>query len=122
KPAFARERNCSFADCAWNRARRRDSGSNLLHIADEAITVPADSFDVTRVLSGITQGGSQFIDRAADVVVEINEGAIRPQPLAELLAGDNFAGALEQSKQQLERAFLKHDAAAQLAQLTRLQV
>ena len=94
----------------------------MLHIADEAITVPADSFDVARVLSGIAQGGSQFIYGAADVVVEINEGAVRPQLLAKFFAGNDVAGALQQSKQQLKRAFLKHDATAQLAQLARLQV
>jgi hypothetical protein len=40
-------------------------------------------------------------------VLKINEGIVGPQPLAEVFAGHELTGALEEHREQLERLLLK---------------
>ena len=55
-------------------------------------------------------------------MLEIDEGSIGPQALAELVTSDHVAGALEHHTENLERLLLEPDAATVLAQLARTNV
>ena len=48
---------------------------------------------------------------------EVDEGAIRPEPLSEFLARDEIARPLQQRRQDLEGLFLQMDLSARLPQL-----
>jgi hypothetical protein len=51
-------------------------------------------------------------------VLEVDEGPVRPQPLAQRLAADDIARLLEQGDEYAERLFLERDAEAALAELS----
>ena len=51
-------------------------------------------------------------------MLEIDEGPVRPEPLAQLLAADDIARLLEQGDQNAERLLLERDAEAALAKLS----
>ena len=55
-------------------------------------------------------------------MVEINEGTLGPQQLAEIVASDNLATALEQKPQHLKRLILQFDADAISAEFAGLKI
>ena len=55
-------------------------------------------------------------------MVEVDEGVGRPETIANLVAGDDFAGFFEQQGEDLERLVLQLDAEAVLAKFTGAQV
>jgi hypothetical protein len=55
-------------------------------------------------------------------VLEIDERALGPQALSQLVARDDVAGTLEHQAQDLERLFLQPDASRALTQLTRAAI
>ena len=73
-----------------------------------------DRLDIARLRSGIPQGFPQFVDGAADAVVEINEGAVGPEALPEILSRDDLAAPLDECNQQVEGTVLEPDASAVL--------
>src|SRR5262249_49502994 len=81
-----------------------------LDFCEQAITAPADGFDVKRMRRRIVQCAAQPVDGAADAVIEIDERAVRPQAVTQLLARHHFAAALTARTHQLEGAILQLDA------------
>ena len=75
-----------------------------------------------RMLGVVAERGAQALDRRVQPVLEVDERAVRPQPLPELVAGQHLAGPLEQHGQQLERLVLQAEAHAVLAQLARAEI
>ena len=63
----------------------------------ETIATTTDGLDVARLRRGIAQRASQPVDGATDAVVEIDEGAVGPEPLPQFLTGDDLAGPLDES-------------------------
>jgi hypothetical protein len=55
-------------------------------------------------------------------VIEVNECVGPPEPLAQLLARDDFAGSLQQRTEHLEWLLLQPNSGTTLAQFPRLQV
>ncbi len=55
-------------------------------------------------------------------MLEVDERAVGPQPLTQLLASDQIPGSLEQLDQHLECLVLQADAHTRLAQFTRMQI
>jgi hypothetical protein len=55
-------------------------------------------------------------------VLEIDERAGGPEPLAQLFACDELTGPVEHHRQNFERLFLQSDSHSALAQLARAQV
>jgi hypothetical protein len=55
-------------------------------------------------------------------VLEVDIGAVRPQPLSQLLARDHVSGTLEHQAQDLERLVLQADAGLAVAQLAQADV
>src|SRR5215472_1310182 len=82
--------------CRWRSSRRGhfrgslDCGfgfvqRDLLHVGQEAVAAPSHRLDVAGMGRGVIESAPNLVDGAADVVIEINEGALRPETLAELL-------------------------------------
>ena len=74
------------------------------------------------VFGPIAQRVAQPVDHGIQTVVEIDERATRPEPLAQLFTGDDVTGSLQQQREDLERLLLKPDADASLPQLAGLQI
>ena len=55
-------------------------------------------------------------------MVKVDKSAVLPQAAAQLVTGDQFAGAFEQSQQDLQRLLLQLDLHAVSAQLSRPSV
>jgi len=85
--------------------------------ADEAIAAPRQRLDETRALRIVVQCGAKPFDRGIQSVLEVDKGAVRPELLAQLLAGDHEARLLKQALQDFERLALETDPDAVLAQL-----
>ena len=69
---------------------------------DETIAPSRDRLHKTRRLGRVTERVAQPSDRRVQPVLEIDEGVLRPETLAELLASDELARLLEQHRQQEE--------------------
>ena len=55
-------------------------------------------------------------------MLEIDRGPVRPQPLADVLAGDDVAGLLEHQRQQLKGLLLQADGIAAAAHFAQAHV
>jgi hypothetical protein len=79
--------------------RGRWTRGDPLYVGQEAIATAAYSFYKTGIASRVVQDSPKFVDGAADVVIKVNKGAIRPSALAQFIATDDFAGPLQQTNQ-----------------------
>ena len=71
-----------------------------------------------RAFRGVAQYFAQTVDSFFECQFVVDEGVVRPEALPEFIAGDDFAGAFEQSLQDLERLareLLTHAAFADFA-------
>ena len=103
------------------RRGRRHARSRLAAFerADEAVADAGEGLDEARLRRVVAEDGPEPLHHRVDAVLEVDRGAVGPQPLADVLAGDDVAGAIEHQRQQLERLFLQPDgigAATHLAQ------
>ncbi len=64
----------------------------------------------------------EFLDRAVDAVVKLDDGAVGPELPANFFASHNFASALQQHQKNLERLFLQADGFAAGPQLAGAQI
>ena len=115
----------SLARASVRHMRARGSSdvvASALDRSDEAISAPLQRLDEARTLGVVAERGAQPLDRRVQPVLEIDERPVRPQPVAELVAGEHVRGTLEQHGQNFEWLVLQPDADAVLAQLTRADV
>jgi hypothetical protein len=91
---------------------------NRLAIGDEAVAPAAYSFDVPGAASRVVECAAELVHAAADVVIEIDKGAIRPDALAQFFARYQFAGLLQESQKQAKGTLLDLHADAVLAELS----
>ena len=89
---------------------------------DEPIAAARQRLDEPRVVRIVAERGAQALHRRVQAVLEVDEGAVRPQPLAQLLARDDVAGALEHQPEDLERLLLQADAGRARPQLAQPHV
>ena len=90
--------------------------------ADEAVAAAMQRFHEPWMLGVVAQHRPQALDRRVQPMLEVDERAVGPQPVPELLAGQHFSRPLEQHRQQLERLVLQAEAHAVFPQLTRAEI
>lgn len=70
--------------------------------SDESISAARLRFDVPGILGGVSQRPPQLVDCRVQAVLEIDEGSLAPDLLAQLFTGNQFAGMRQQDQQNLE--------------------
>ena len=65
---------------------------------------------------------AQAVDDGVQAVLEVDERAVWPEPLTQLLARDEIAGSLQQQREDVEGLSGKAEAHACLAQLTCVKI
>jgi len=90
----------------------------LFYGGDKAIAAASERFDKARAFGRVAEGFADLVDGAVEALVEIGEGARRPKLLAELLAGDDFAGMSDEEGEDLKGLFLQLHLDAVLVELT----
>ena len=58
---------------------------------NEAVAAPGDGLNEAGRLCRVAQRFAQAVDDGVQAVLEVDERAVRPEPLAQLLAGDQVA-------------------------------
>ena len=109
--AFRRERG---EPAPGSRRRGRLSGgiARLQDRSHEAIASSGDGLNETRLLGIVLQHLPDLADGAVDAVVHIQVGALAPDPLGDLLPGDQLARALGEQQEDLQRDPLELDGPA----------
>ena len=87
--------------------RRRIGSWRVVKGKDESIADARHGFDEARRLGGITERFPEAGNRVVQPMVEVEVGGRGPQPLAQFLAGDDLARALEERDQYLEGLLLQ---------------
>ena len=78
----------------------------MIDPADKAIATTRQSFHKPGRIGGIAQSFTEFVDRGAETMVEIDDGVGRPKALGDFLASDYLSWALQKNSQELERLAL----------------
>ena len=89
---------------------------------DESIAPLRDCLDVAGLFGRVTQRIAQAFDGCVQAVLEIDEGFGTPQPFAQVLAGNNNAGSLQEYLEQPTGLFAEGDDSAILPKLASLEV
>src|SRR5208282_3554847 len=89
---------------------------------DETVSAAGQGLDESRARCGIAERLAYLVYRGIQAVIEIDEGVGRPDFFAQVVAGDNLTGILQQGSEDLKGLFLKPDASAVLAQLSGVQI
>ena len=92
---------------------------HALDARDEAVAAPVQRFDEARPLGVVAEHGAQPLDGGVEAVLEVDERAVRPQPVAQLVARQQFARMFEHHRQHGERLILQPKPHAVLAQFAR---
>jgi hypothetical protein len=88
-----------------------------LQLTDKAIAQPDEGLDIARVIGRLTQRIPQPLDCRVDIVIELDNGLVRPQALPNLLTRDYFARGFEEHLEYLNRLLLESNPASLFAQL-----
>ena len=94
----------------------------VLDRGDEPVSPPGEGFNVTGAGGRVSKGLADFVDGRVEAVVEIDEGIGGPEFLLQVFARNDFASALEQQCQNLERLALQAEFHAALTQFTRGEI
>src|SRR6266540_1161180 len=94
----------------------------LLDRRDQPVPAARNRFDEPRVLARILERIAKLLDRVVQTGVEVDERIRSPEPLAQLVTRDDFAGALQQDLQDPEGLFRQTNLAAGPAELAGLCV
>jgi hypothetical protein len=70
----------------------------------------------------VAQRRTQAFYGGVQAVLEVDEGALWPETMAELVAGDDIARAIEHETKNLERLILKAHSSRAFAQFTRTAI
>ena len=90
-------------------ARRRLARPDVaaLQRPDEAIAEAGQRLDEPRLGGIVAEHRPQPLHDRVDAVLEVDRGAVRPQPLPDVLARHHVAGPIEHQRQELERLLLQ---------------
>jgi hypothetical protein len=105
-----------------DRAVRRRRHRHRLHGGDETIAAAGQGVDEPRRLRVVAQRLPDLVDAEVQAAVEIHEGVLPPQLLADLLARHHVAGAAGEEEQNLERLGREMDGQALAPELSRSRV
>jgi len=81
-------------------------GFHPFHRYHEPIASAGEGLDVLRLVRRVAQCAPEILDGGVDAVVKLDNSVVGPQLLPDLFAGDDFASALDQYPQDLQRLFL----------------
>jgi hypothetical protein len=73
-----------------------------LESSDETVPASWHRFDEPRLIGGVTERVSQPIHDRVQTVLEIDERAVRPEPLTQLLTRDDVPRPLQQQREDLD--------------------
>src|SRR5262245_42764037 len=80
------------------------------------------SLDESRIIGIVSQCRAQPFYGGIEAVLEVDERACRPQPLAQLFSCNHLARPIEHHRQDFEWLILQADPDAALPQLTRARI
>jgi hypothetical protein len=86
---------------AW-RSSGFSRSSGPFHGDFPAIAAPRKRFDIAGLFGGVAQHLAQAVDGRADAVFELNNSAVRPKSVSNLLARNELSGVFEQHRQDSE--------------------
>ena len=92
---------------------------HALDSRDEAVAAPVQGLDEARPLGVVAEHGSQPLHGGVQAVFEVDERAVGPETIAELVTRQQFARMFEHQRQHGERLVLQAESDAVLAQLSR---
>ena len=92
------------------------------HRSDESVAAAGQRLDEPRHIGRVPERIAQPANGSIQAVLEIDECLRRPQSLPQLLAGDEFAGTIQQRLENLKRLIGEIDPDAGLPQLARAQI
>ena len=90
---------------------------DVLDTAEEAIALPGQRFEKSCGTRVVPEHGTDTTDALVDTLLVIDPGAVGPQVIANLVAGDDLAGSTEQQSEQpgrLGRQSDQHPGPAEL--------
>ncbi|MGB9105684.1 MAG: hypothetical protein WCC59_13065 [Terriglobales bacterium] len=124
-PGYGDENHCGGADPSQVPPKDVRPRTSFLRVgwsisfdsSNEAVTAFWQGLDVARMLGGIAQRLAQAGDGGVQVVVEVDEDVVPPEPPVQFLAGDNFARVFEQRGKHLERLVAEVDPHAVFVEL-----
>ena len=90
--------------------------------ADEAIASPGECLDEARVIGGVAQRLAQPPDGGVQIVFDIDEDVVRPEPPLEIVARDHLPGVFDERCQDLEGLLAEPDPHPALEELTGRQI
>src|ERR1700676_5578754 len=100
---------CSWLGLRFDRSELISIAVGGIDGSEETISPARHGFDEPGILRRISKGVPQAANGGVQAVIEIDEGIRRPEPLAQLLAGHDFAGLLQKLREYLERLLLQLD-------------
>ena len=89
---------------------------------DEPVATARHRLDKAGRVGRVAQRVAQSLHGGVQPVLEVDEGVVGPQALAELVASHELARPLEQHREQLQWLLLKAETCARLSQLARAQI
>lgn len=89
---------------------------------DEPIAFAGKSLNEDWRVGRIAEHLTQLLYRRIQAFVEVDIGAFGPEPLLQILAGDDLSWTFQQESEYLERLLLKRHGHATLADLSRSEV
>src|ERR1700731_1650278 len=104
-------------NCSWRRCWQ-----HLYYLRDEPVSPPRDGLDEARLLRIILQHMANLADGRVDAVVSIEEYIRTPDPLDDLVPGDQLASPLYQEEQQFHGNPLQLENPAVAAQFISAQI
>ena len=110
---------CFDVAAAAATAVRSVAAVHALDSRDEAVAAAMQRLDEARPLGVVAEHGAQPLDRGVQTVLEVDERAVRPQPVAQLVARQQFARMFEHQREHGERLILQAKPHAVFAQLAR---
>jgi hypothetical protein len=96
--------------------------SNPLDRRDEPVAAPVQRLDESRTLGAVADHRAQALDGRGEAVLEVDERAVGPQPLTQLLPREELARLPQQHRQHFVGLILQANPHAVLAQLPRPHV
>jgi hypothetical protein len=84
---------------------------------EEAVAAAGEGLEEAWVGSGVAEGFSDAVDGGVDAVLEVDEGAVRPELTGDFFAGEKLAGARKEEAENLEGLGVELDTDALAAEL-----
>jgi hypothetical protein len=78
----------------------------------KAISASRDGFNEARIVRILVNCGAQFLKNYIQASVEVDECAIRPQPLPQFVTADDLPGVFQEQDENAKGLILNFDASA----------